>query len=183
MNLTEFKFKQGNHFSRPLINPLLHPSTNKISAYVMFTEKSIYTCADQMDWNKLIGISWGFPFNKNAIMWAYRWNTEINSFQLSPYVNYQENGINKMFFLDGNVEPFKAELNVKYRVEIYKWLSLEFKDDITFSIFKNDYTPPIWINTVNLPVNTNSILVTRRRPYHGGNTTPNNDYSVYMGYM
>jgi hypothetical protein len=178
MNLTEYKFKKGKHFSRPLINPILHPSTNKVSAYVMFTEKSIYTCKDQMDWNKLMGISWGFPFNKNAVMWAYRWNTEINSYQLSPYVNYQENGINKMFFLDGNVEPFKAELNVEYRLDIYKYLSLNI---ISFDIYYNkEY---LFEYSEDLPVNTNSILVTRRRPYHGGNTTPNNDYSVYMGYL
>jgi hypothetical protein len=178
MNLTEFKFKKGKHFSRPFINPLLRPSTNKISAYVMFTEKSIYTCKDQMDWNKLMGISWGFPFNKNAVMWAYRWNTEINSFQLSPYVNYQENGINKMFFLDGNVEPFKAELNVEYRLDIYKYLSLNI---ISFDIYYNkEY---LFEYSEDLPVNTNSLLVTRRRPYHGGNTTPNNDYSVYMWYL
>jgi hypothetical protein len=178
MNLTEYKFKQGKHFSGPLINPLLHPSTNKISAYVMFTEKSIYTCKDQMDWNKLMGISWGFPFNKNAVMWADRWNTDINSFQLSPYVNYQENGQDKMFFLDGNVEPFKAELNVEYRLDIYKYLSLNI---ISFDIYYNkEY---LFEYSEDLPVNTNSLLVTRRRPYHGGNTTPNNDYSVYMGYL
>ena len=182
MNLTEFKFKKGKHFSRPLINPILHPSTNKISAYVMFTEKSIYTCKDQMDYNKLIGISWGFPFNKNAIMWAYRWNTEINSFQLSPYVNYKEKGIDKMFFLDGNVEPFRAELNVEYRLDIYKFSN---NKETSFFIYKpyNGVFIPTWVYETSLPVNTNSLLVTRRRPYHGGNTTPNNDYSVYMGYV
>jgi hypothetical protein len=178
MNLTEYKFKQGKHFSRPLINPLLHPSTNKVSAYVMFTEKSIYTCKDQLDWNKLIGISWGFPFNKNAVMWAYRWNTDIKSFQLSPYANYQEKGIDKMFFLDGNVEPFRAELNVEYRLDIYKYLSLNI---ISFDIYYNkEY---LFEYSEDLPVNTNSILVTRRKPYHGGNTTPNNDYSLFMGYL
>jgi hypothetical protein len=144
----------------------------------MFTEKSIYTCKDQMDYNKLIGISWGFPFNKNAIMWAYRWNTDINSFQLSPYVNYRENGLDKMFFLDGNVEPFKAELNIEYRLDIYKHLSLNI---ISFDIYYNkEY---LFEYSEHLPVNTNFLLVTRRRPYHGGNTTPNNDYSVYMGYL
>ena len=180
MNLTEYKFKKGKHFSRPLINPILHPSTNKISAYVMFTEKSIYTCKDQMDWNKLIGISWGFPFNKNAIMWAYRWNTDINSYQLSPYVNYREAGIDKMFFLDGNVEPFKAELNTQYLLNAYSMINSQF-----FTIYKLDgfYFRKQFESSTNLPVNTNSLLVTRRRPYHGGNTTPNNDYSVYMGYL
>ena len=178
MNLTEYKFKKGKHFSRPLINPILHPNTNKVSAYVMFTEKSIYTCKDQMDWNKLIGISWGFPFNKNAIMWAYCWNTDINSLQLSPYVNYRENGIDKMFFLDGNVEPFKVELNIEYRLDIYKYLSLNI---ISFDIYYNkEY---LFEYSEDLPVNTNSLLVTKRRPYHGGNTTPNNDYSVHMGYV
>ena len=180
MNLTEFKFKQGKHFSRPLINPLLHPSTNKVSAYVMFTEKSIYTCKDQMDWNKLMGISWGFPFSKNAIMWAYRWNTEINSFQLSPYIN--ANG--GLFYLDGDVEPFKAELNVIYEIKTH----LSYANGFTFVWFwiKSQKQGKIVTEFVDFyisKINTKSKIVTRRRPYHGGNTTPNNDYSVYMGYL
>jgi hypothetical protein len=180
MNLTEYKFKKGKHFSRPLINPILHPSINKVSAYVMFTYKSIYTCADQMDWNKLMGISWGFPFNKNAIMWAYRWNTDINSFQLSPYIN--ANG--EQFYLDGNIEPFKAELNIPYHIHthiscannktfIWFWIK-EWQQGKIYTSFMECYESKI---------NTNSLLVTRRRPYHGGNTTPYNDYSVYMGYV
>jgi hypothetical protein len=181
MNLTEFKFKQGKHFSRPFINPILHPSTNKVSAYVMFNENSIYTCKDQMDWNKLMGISWGFSFNKNAVMWAYRWNTEINSFQLSPYVNYQENVENKMFFLDDNHKLFKPQLNTLYLLQIEKLIH-KTQFFIRERLYNNTFFPR-WTYETNLPVNTNSILVTRRRPYHGGNTTPNNDYSVYMGYL
>jgi hypothetical protein len=147
----------------------------------MFTEKSIYTCKDQMDWNKLMGISWGFPFNKNAVMWAYRRNTEINSFQLSPYVNYREAGIDKMFFLDGNVEPFKAELNTLYFLEIERYKGKTYFD--VNKVEKDNLILPIWTYITDFPVNTSSLLVTRRRPYHGGNTTPNNDYSLFMGYL
>jgi hypothetical protein len=173
MNLTEFQFQKGRHFSRPLINPILHPSTNKISAYVMFTEKSIYTCKDQMDWNKLCGLSWGFPFNKNAVMWAYRWNTDINSFQLSPYVN--ANG--EQFYLDGNVEPFKIDLGIKYilTIEIEKHKPFS---KVLFKCFSKEYKQGFRYKK-ETNIDFSSLLVTRRRPYHGGNTTPNNDYTVF----
>jgi hypothetical protein len=180
MMLHEFTFKKGKHLSNPFINPFVGTNTKSIDAVVMFTEKSIYTCKDQLDWNKLCGLSWGFPFNKNAIMWAYRWNTEINSLQLSPYVN--SNGEN--FYLDGNVMPFVAEFKEPYylKIEIEKGKDLS---RIIFTVNREvaNVFHEIYVYEHLSHINTNSILVTKRRPYHGGNTTPNNDYSVFMRYL
>lgn len=171
----KFSFKKGSHFSTPRIWQLTWPWRNRIYANVKFTQDSKYTCDDQLDWNKLFGLSWGLPPNKNAAMWAYRYNPNNGYFEITPYIN---KNFTQIYHNVGDkvlkvriLEPLslKIEISPNFAIfEVYKASDCKsFRDNKRFVLVKP---------------NTDSPIVTVRQPYHGGNTKPHNDYSLLLNY-
>jgi hypothetical protein len=156
-----FEFTKGKHFSKPRIWQIT-PFTKRIKGYVQFTKDSKYTCDDQDDWNKLCGISFGLKPNKNAVMFAYKYNPQEDYWQIIPYINRNFNkefNFHSLILREGEIALLNIVVN-KHNVL--------FKANRKSWILKAPDTS--WFSTI-------------RQPYHGGNTTPNNDYSLFFKYL
>ncbi len=62
-------------------------NTTEIKRSVVFSTESKYWLhtADQQDWNKLFGISFTISPHRNSARYGWRYNPEINKFQLCAY--------------------------------------------------------------------------------------------------
>lgn len=118
-----------------------------------FTEDSTYNMLpdkDQWDWNKLCGIAFSIPPNKNNVMVGWRWNPNTNKIEVVPYWNYDYS------IIVGTPVPIKLNTEVKIRIEktfldtysIYingnKSISVQTKKNYLFA-----YTTSLWFGGAN----------------------------------
>lgn len=90
INFVEYKVESGKHDFKPNKFKILGSGSIHHRYFVKFNEKSKYIInkEDQLDWCKGGGVSNHlFTNTKNSVMWAFRYNTKIDSFELSPYFN------------------------------------------------------------------------------------------------
>ena len=124
------KFKKGEHLSNQLTGIRLADAILRFE--VMFTEDSKYILEgeDQLDWNKLYGMSYGFlPLVKSYMMhhnssrFGCRYNPKINCYEVTPY--YYINGVRHY---PENVIGVLS-LNKTYIFKITAW-----SDEVTYSV-------------------------------------------------
>jgi hypothetical protein len=92
------KIKKGNHLASNQFTGVRFGmfDNGQIGAIVRFGRDARYLTKDpanQMDWNKLLGCSWGFnpllkqfQMHENSSRWVWRWNNAISKFQVAPYI-------------------------------------------------------------------------------------------------
>jgi hypothetical protein len=119
-----FKIKKGYHYSNLIYKiPFLHLFKKTIKHTLYFNENVIYELnnGDQMDINKLFGISFGFH-HKNSARFGWRWNTEKNKIEILAYIYVDGKRINEWDedTLIAELEPYEVcEMKIKKENNYY----------------------------------------------------------------
>jgi hypothetical protein len=85
--------REDKHISQPRIVSPVAFGKHSVNGYVVFTNESKYVLpgGDQMDWNKITGLSHSIiPDGKN-VMFAWRYLPNIDSFSVGWYSNLSGN--------------------------------------------------------------------------------------------
>lgn len=160
----KYTVKKGNHFSGI-------PSTyftSDVCGTATFTEESKYSLSgvDQDDWNKLAGITYTLKPHYNTVLIGWRWNPNINMFQVAPYIN--EKG--------KSIQPNNNEI-----------LNVYLGDEIYFHVFKNRiYLYPSIVSSMRIIKVANfkpSLISYRVQHYFGGNQAAPSDVSVNINWQ
>lgn len=88
--MKKFKIKKNSHYSGLHINPFINKS--ELLCKVIFNETCKYNLEtiDQLDFNKLIGLSFGLHHN-NSIRIGWRYDNINNKIEICPYIYYLGN--------------------------------------------------------------------------------------------
>lgn len=161
----KYTVKKSNHFSS-VPNKFF---VDKVFGSSVFTEESKYilNSVDQLDWNKLAGITYGLQPHSNTSLIGWRWNPTIQMFQVAPYFN------NRGY----NVQPEQHEI-----------LNIPIEQEFEFNIAKG------LINIYDSNLNTakrvfkycdikTSPLSYRVQHYFGGNQAAPSDVSVIINWF
>lgn len=83
--MKDYTIKAGQHNST--LWPRLWVDESSWDVKGMFTESCIYNLNsfDQLDWNKLFGVGYGFNHMQNSARWGWRWNLTTELFELAPF--------------------------------------------------------------------------------------------------
>jgi hypothetical protein len=169
--MDKITIKKGRHTSNFLDQPFKVFFNAKKKTYtwkVKFIEASAYDLKDndQLDWNKLCGVSYSLRPLFNSFMIGWRYNLKKELFELSPYIHDADTGEN--FYAEKlNVTPFsiknREEVEIIYNA---KKGTLEFKANVNSQIFQTNKVKPKWFGK---EVST----------YFGGNETAPTTIELY----
>jgi hypothetical protein len=149
MTYTIFK---GWHFSMPLL-PRFYIKKNKFKWYAQLNNSCKYWIGeDQLDWNKLVGISNHLNPRKESIRFVWRYDKKKDVFEIGLYKELDE------VFKSYSICTVKPNQIIELRL-------LFSKNFVKASVNNNSLTLPFLINN----------FVWRLNPYFGGNrTSPHN---------
>lgn len=164
-----YTVQKGKHSFTPFELDLSFGS--KFEYEFSFIYESIYDLKDndQLDWNKLCGVTMSLIPNKQAAMIGWRYNVAEDLFEVLPYINEDGNNIN--LELLGTYKPIKVSK------------SQYCKASITFD--KNVCTFKININGVDQPIYSYIFkkvpkLKRQINPWFGGNKSAPKQISIYL---
>ena len=145
------------HWFLPVL-PRLYWNKKQYNWTVKFNSNCAYNLGDddQLDWNKLVGVSEHFNPRRHSIRFGWRYNLTTKLIEIASYkeTNYH------------------FEYNTIASVELNKSikLSIEFcRDSATLSVDNNTYTTPFTLAYK---------LLIRANPYFGGNKVAPNKMSL-----
>lgn len=184
--MRKFNFKKGKHFSRPRLGfTALAINQHGFNASFRFENDSYYenNISNYHQWNKMCGISYGLAEpNKDAIMVAYR--CIDRKFYIGIYTNKNYEKYLPLNFIE---IPIHFNVHVLCLIDFKTeraTVRLSFDDlhDANIVAMSNGLTLDCGAIELNVIAPQPKFLGTYRQPYHGGQATPLNDYSVYMKY-
>lgn len=158
---------KGAHGSEPFTPKIW---IRKVSGIFHFTPEAKYNLnsIEQGDWNKMCGIGFNpLKPNQNAAMIAWRYNTNKQLFEVSPYFNVNSN------IVRFDNQPSKI-------IQLYPFERVEFTIDYWGVNFKSTDLK-FWIQTP-YPTNLKSNYWTsfRIQPWFGGNKPAPNDIFLHL---
>ena len=171
--------KKGNHLSNEITKPIFF--NNNLKVKVKFTFDSMYDVGDeQLDWNKLLGRSWGFlpliksfQMHENSSRFGCRLNLQTGCYQVTPY--YYVKGVRYYAEILG-IEPVNLDWYVNYIFEIIPngnqvtyLITEEESNKIIFKFVAEQYIPSLmgWLAPF----------------YFGGNAVADRDVKLYKTYI
>ena len=100
--MKEYIIKEGNHYC---LHPIkIHYGVKRVIADFVLTDSCIYDLGtpDQFDFNKLVGLGWGWFHHKNSYRIGTRYDVVSKRFELS---HYSYNNKKRIFPVMCSVEP------------------------------------------------------------------------------
>lgn len=88
--MRKYEVKKGKHDFNPTTWPTFHRDVRGFSLTVLSNETCRYIIdgVDQMDWNKLFGLSYSWTSNKyNTVYTAFRYDPISGMFEVAGYLN------------------------------------------------------------------------------------------------
>jgi hypothetical protein len=167
-----YKIKQGRHRAYPF-NLGIHFGKTSESYEVMFDDSCRYQLegVDQLDWNKLVGWSYGFHHN-NSIRIGWGFIPELDKIQLALYT--YENGIREVVETSLNTDKIELDFNKTYTLKL--GITLAGTAYLILCNFNNEWE----INLVKRTSRYKPTLGYNLNTYFGGNLKSPVNLKIYL---
>lgn len=144
----KFYCLKNMHWFLPII-PKIYWNKKIYKWTVLFDESCKYKLPnnDQLDWNKLVGVSTSFNPRKNSIRFGWRYNPTTSTLEVASYC--EQNKIFKTQYM-GDIKP---NIPIELTIILQPYCSILKVNDVSHTV------PNIITNTITIKTN----------PYFGGN--------------